>query len=249
MPEYQTPSKTIIDELVALRRPETAIFEQRFFRTGPGEYGEGDLFLGLKVPTVRAIAKKHKQIAIKELDVLLQNKLHEVRLCALVIMTLQMPKASITKQQQLYKLYLRHAGKGINNWDLVDISCAHIVGRYLYDKDRMQLYELAQTSTGNWREILWKKRIAIISTFYFLRNDNPVDTYQIAELLVHEQHDLLQKAVGWSIREMGKRDGELLRQFLNTYAATMPRTALRYALEKLPQQEKAHYMSLKGAAQ
>ena len=155
-------------------------------------------------------------------------------------MTMQYPKSNHKKD--IYDLYIKHIGVGINNWDLVDVTSPRIVGAYLSNKDKKPLYELAK---GN----LWQKRVSIISTFYFLSyNDNPIDTYQLAEILVNEQHDLLQKAVGWALREMGKRDGTLLRQFLDKHAATMPRTALRYSLEKLSQTEKNYYMGLRTSA-
>jgi len=230
--------KEFIDELVARGNQSDAVFLQRFFKTGPGEYGEGDRFLGLRVPQTRAIAKKYyNDLSLDDLEKLLGNKWHEVRQAALFVMVLQYPKSQHKKE--LYNLYISQIGKGINNWDLVDVTCPRIVGAYLSDKDKSPLYELAKGD-------LWQKRVSIISTFYFLSyQQNPIDTYRLAEILVYEQHDLLQKAVGWSLREVGKLDGQLLRQFLDKYAATMPRTALRYALEKMPDSDKKHYMSLK----
>ena len=229
----------LANELIAHANQTDAVFLQRFFKTGPGEYGEGDRFLGLRVPQTRAIAKKYyKDLSLKDLDWLLNNKWHEVRLAALVAIVLQYPKSS--NQKELYELYLSQIGKGINNWDLVDVSCPRIVGAYLSDKDKAPLYELAQGG-------LWQKRVSIISTFYFLSyQQNPIDTYQLAEILVSEQHDLLQKAVGWALREMGKLDGALLRQFLDKHAATMPRTMLRYSLEKFQDAERKDYMNRAG---
>ncbi len=229
----------LLAELKSLQNPESSMFLSRFFKTGPGEYGEGDMFLGLRVPQTRAIVKKYvKQLNDADLEFLLASKWHEARLAAVVAVHIQFEKADLQTQTTLYNLYLSQIGKGINNWDLVDISCPGIVGAYLCDKDRAPLYELATKG-------LWHKRVSIISTFYFLKYDTPVDTYALAEKLVYEKHDLLQKAVGWSLREMGKKDGQLLRQFLDTYAATMPRTALRYALEHMPNNERVYYMSLK----
>jgi len=226
----------IIAELLMIGDPGQAVHAQRFFKTGPGQYGEGDHFLGIRVPKVRQVTKQYyKNLTIADIDAMLGNNWHEVRLAAVVAMNMQYPKSA--NKKQLYDLYLSHVGKGINNWDLVDVSCAHIVGAYLFDKDRATLYELAKGG-------LWQKRTAIISTFYFLRNGDPVDTYKLAEILVNEPHDLLQKAVGWSLREMGKLDGELLRKFLNQYATTMPRTALRYSLEKMTDKERHYYMHL-----
>jgi 3-methyladenine DNA glycosylase AlkD len=230
-------AKKLLAEITAYENPESGLFLQRFFKTGPGEYGEGDLFLGLKVPQTRAIVQKYyKDITISDLRLLLGSKWHEVRLAAVIIMCKQYPKSEYKLQKQIYNLYIAQTGKGINNWDIVDISCPYIIGAHLFNRNREPLYELAKGG-------LWQKRVSIISTFYFLRHGEPVETYNLAEILVYEKHDLLQKAVGWSIREMGKRDGQLLRQFLDTYAATMPRTALRYSLEKLTDSEKRSYMN------
>jgi 3-methyladenine DNA glycosylase AlkD len=223
----------------AAQNPESSIFLQRFFKTAPGEYGEGDMFLGLRVPTTRAIVKKYYiELSFADLDALLQSKWHEIRFAAVVAMTLQYPRANEVYKKQLYDLYIKQVGKGINNWDIIDVSCPRIIGAYLLDKDPEPLYALAKGD-------LWQKRVSIISTFWHLKYNDPTLTYNLAELLVYEREDLLQKAVGWSVREIGKRDGQLLRQFLDKYAATMPRTALRYALDHLPTKEKEYYMSLK----
>lgn len=227
----------IISELKASSNTADAVFLQRYFKTGPGEYGEGDRFLGVRMPATRAIVKQqYKYLSIADIQNLLDSKWHEARIAAVIAMNMQYTKSS--QKEELFRLYVKNIGKGINNWDLVDISCPHIVGAYLFDKDHAPLYDLAKGG-------LWHKRTAIISTFYFLREGEPVDTYQLAEILVHEEHDLLQKAVGWALREMGKKEGTLLRQFLDTHAATMPRTALRYALERLPEQERRYYMQQK----
>jgi 3-methyladenine DNA glycosylase AlkD len=228
----------LVNELIANGNQADAVFLQRFFKTGPGEYGEGDRFLGLRVPQTRAITKKYyKELSLNDLDTMLTNKWHEVRFAALVAMVLQYPKSN--EKQRLYDLYISHIGRGINNWDLVDVTCPRIVGAYLSNTDKGPLYELVKGD-------LWQKRVSIISTFYFLSyQQDPVDTYQLAEILVTEQHDLLQKAVGWALREMGKLDGALERQFLDAHAATMPRTMLRYALEKFSDVERNHYMNLR----
>lgn len=232
-------AENLLSEILAIQNPDNAALSQRFFKTGIGQYGEGDVFLGVRVPQIRAIVKKYyKDITIQDLQSLLTSKWHEVRLAAVIVMAMHYPKAAPVSQKQLYDLYIAQTGKGINNWDIIDVTCPHVVGAYLFDKDREALYELAK---GN----LWQKRVSIISTFYFLRNNDPIDTYKLAEILVYEQHDLLHKAVGWSLREIGKCDGQLLRQFLDKYAGTMPRTALRYALERLPLPEKEQYMKLK----
>lgn len=227
----------IVGEIIACEDATRAIHSQRFFKTGPGEYGEGDKFLGLTVPQVRQIARSHtKSLGLQDISEMLASPWHEVRQAALFVMMFQYAKS--TNKQQLYDLYISQIGKGINNWDLVDVTCPHIVGAYLFDKDRQPLYELANGG-------LWQKRVAIISTFYFLRAGQPEDTYKLAEILVYENHDLLQKAVGWSMREVGKLDVSLLYEFLNKYAATMPRTALRYSLEKVNMTDRAKYMNMR----
>lgn len=232
-------ANNLANDLIAAGNQSDALFLQGFFKTGRGEYGEGDRFLGVRVPKTRKIANKFiNELNLKDLNELLQNKWHEVRFAALVVMTCQYKKADSNYQKQLFDLYVKNIGKGINNWDLVDVSCPRIVGAYLSNQSHDFLYKLAKGG-------LWQKRVSIISTFYFLSyDDNPIDTYKLAEILVFEKHDLLQKAVGWALREMGKKDGQLLRQFLNKYAATMPRTALRYSLEKLSLPEKSKYMNL-----
>lgn len=225
----------LIEELISQRDENRAVLAQRYFKTGKGEYGEGDRFLGLSMPAIRKIVNEYyKNLSLSDLEQMLGSQWHEVRMAAVIAMNKQFPKSPL--KQQIYELYLSQIGKGINNWDLVDISCPHIVGAYLFDKNRQPLYDLAQKG-------LWHKRVAIISTFYFLRyDDEPADTYKLAEILVNDQHDLLQKAVGWALREMGKKDSPALRRFLDKYAATMPRTALRYSLEKMPDSERRHYM-------
>jgi 3-methyladenine DNA glycosylase AlkD len=232
-------AQDLIKELESAGNQADAVFLQGFFKTGKGEYGEGDRFLGIRVPHTRKIAQKYtKRLNIDDLDALLQNKWHEIRFAALVIIRSNFKTADPDAQKAYFDLYLKNIGKGINNWDLVDVSCPNIVGRYLYKKDRDILYKLAQ---GN----LWQKRVSIISTFYFLKYGNSSDTYKLAETLVNENHDLLQKAVGWSLREMGKLDDGLLYNFLDKYASTMPRTALRYALEKVPHMKRNQYMQAK----
>lgn len=225
-------------ELITRKNPDDAAFLQRFFKTGKGEYGEGDLFLGLRVPVVRALTKKYvSDLTVRDIQILLNSKWHEVRLSGVVAMTYKYPKADTATKHALYELYARNIGTGINNWDLVDVSCPHIIGAYLYHKSRDDLYTLAQGG-------LWQKRVSIISTFNFLRKGEITDTLQLAEILVQEHHDLLQKAVGWALREMGKVDDMVLYSFLDMYAATMPRTMLRYSLEKVPIDKKHYYMSM-----
>lgn len=227
----------LINDVKAAGNVDDAMFLQRFFKTGPGEYGEGDRFLGLRVPQTRKIAAKYQDLTPEGIQELLNNKWHEVRQAALFVMVDQFKKADEAKRKELYELYIKNIGIGINNWDLVDVTCPRIIGYYLFNKDPKPLYELAKGD-------LWQKRVSIISTFWFLKNGNPIDTYKLAEILVNERHDLLQKAVGWSLREMGKLDLNLLYQFLDKYASGMPRTALRYSLEKLSTEKKQHYMTI-----
>lgn len=234
-------SSKIENELKALRNIQDALFLQQFFKTSPGQYGEGDKFLGVRNPQTRAVAKIHyKQVTTDDINCLLQSKWHEVRLCALVIMNLRYKKVVATEKQELYTLYLSQIGKGINNWDLIDISCPHIVGAYLYDKNRADLYKLAGGG-------LWQKRVSVISTFYFLREGDIADSLKLCEKLVDERHDLLQKAVGWTLREIGKVNILSLYEFLDGHAAAMPRTMLRYSLEKLPPNKRVFYMQRKHA--
>jgi 3-methyladenine DNA glycosylase AlkD len=234
-----TKTDSLINELIAAGDQSDAQFLQRFFKTGKDEYGEGDKFLGIRVPKTRKIATKYQKIIDRDdLDVLLNNEWREVRFAALVIMKNNFEKTNNVGRKQLFNLYLEHIGRGINNWDLVDISCPSIVGSYLFNKNRQILYKLSKGS-------LWQKRVSIISTFYFIRNGDLADTYKLAETLIYDRHDLLNKAVGWALREMGKSDIQLLRKFLDIYAATMPRTTLRYAIEKLDYAEKSKYMSIK----
>lgn len=233
-------SVEIVNELKKWRSDENAAFLQRFFKTAPGEYGERDKFLGIRVPQTRKLAKKFKETKEETIQELLDNEWHEVRLLALLILVDQFKRADERKKTSIFDRYIKNIGSAINNWDLVDITCIHIVGYYLADKDRGVLYDLILKG-------LWHKRVAIISTFYFLKRSEVVETYNLAEKLLYESHDLMHKAVGWSLREMGKVDLSLLKRFLDSYAATMPRTTLRYSLEKFSQVERSYYMGLKVA--
>jgi len=231
-------TKQLICDLKLAKDAVKAEVLQRYFKTEPGGYGEGDKFLGVRVPKVRKIAIEYtKQLNAKDLNSLLQSRWHEVRQAALFVMVKQFEKAENKKQKELFELYIKNINKGINNWDLIDLTSPKIVGAYLLKKDRSVLYKLAKGS-------LWHKRVSIISTFWFLKHGELQDTYKLAEVLLCEKHDLLQKAVGWSLREMGKFDFKLLCKFLDEYAATMPRTALRYSLEKFPQERRQYYMKL-----
>lgn len=212
-----------------------------FFKTGPGEYGEGDQFIGVKVPIIRKIAKDYKTLPLGEVKKLIESPIHEYRATGLIILTLQYPK--VVEKQAIFDVYIEELKKGyINNWDLVDVTCRAIVGEHLRE-NREMLYTLAKSDN------LWERRTAIISTFAYIAKGDPSTSLDLAELLIYDSHDLMHKAVGWTLREVGKRcDRKLLTDFLDKYAATMPRTALRYAIEHLPEPVRQHYLHLKDAA-
>lgn len=228
-------TKTITNELQALSDAEKREIFPKFFKAGKGEYGEGDRFLGVTVPNIRAIAKLHKDISIEEIRELLQSEWHEVRLCALIIMVEKSKKKDEVLRKELFNLYLSQT-KRINNWDLVDLSCRFIIGEYLLDKSRDILYQLAQSS------LLWDNRIAIVSTYAFIRKGQLEDTYALSDLMMHHPHDLMHKAIGWMLREAGKRDSERLYDYVMSHRADMPRTMLRYAIEKFSPKERAILM-------
>lgn len=226
-------------ELNSLANPKDAEFLQRFFKTYDGGYAAGDKFIGLRVPTTRAIASKYKQLPLDQIELMLESPIHEHRLAGLVIMVNRARSKSVKPEElkAFYELYLRRTDR-INNWDLVDLSSKDIVGRYLFDKSREPVYKLAQSND------IWERRIAIISTAYFIGKNDMSDTWKLSEKLVNDKHDLIHKAVGWMLREAGKRDEAGLKKFLDKHAAAMPRTMLRYSLERLSAKDKAKYMTL-----
>ena len=228
-------TKTITSELQALSNAEKRKIFPRFFKAGKGEYGEGDRFLGVTVPNIRAISKQYKNISLNEIRELIQSEWHEVRLCALLIMVEKSKKKDETLRQQLFDLYLSQTDR-INNWDLVDLSCRFIVGEYLLDRSRDILYQLAQSP------LLWDNRIAIVSTYAFIRKGQLEDTYALSDLMMHHPHDLMPKAIGWMLRDAGKRDSERLYDYVMSHRADMPRTMLRYAIEKFSPKERAILM-------
>ncbi len=219
----------------------------RFFKTGKGQYGEGDKFLGIKVPVTRSVVKEvWRECSFGDLEECLASEYHEVRLAALLVLVQLFHHAKRTpaKQQECVDFYLAHL-PAVNNWDLVDLSCYEILGTWLLDKEADILYTLARDG-----KTLWEQRIGIVSTMQFLRHGRLDDTYAIADILLHHPHDLIHKAVGWLLREAGKRDEARLRQYLETRCHTMPRTMLRYAIEKFPEAERQAWMHLpKGSAQ
>lgn len=219
--------------------PEKAAFYPRFFKTGPGEYGEGDQFLGITVPNSRIVAKKFKDLPISDIEKLLMSPWHEERLTALHIMVYRFNKADEAKQKELYEFYLSHTSR-INNWDLVDTSARDIVGGYIYQ--HQELLPVLDTLTKS--ELLWDRRIAMIATFYFITMGEPDVSIKIATKLLHDKEDLMHKAVGWMLREVGKRcDRQVLIDFLNLHAHEMPRTALRYSIEHLDEIARRKYMN------
>ncbi|MEK2690568.1 DNA alkylation repair protein [Bdellovibrio sp. GT3] len=231
---------TIHSEISKLQSKPRAKVLQRFFKTGHGEYAEGDVFLGLTVGQSRAIAKQFKELPLSELTHLLSSPIHEERLISLIILTQRYRKADEKEQKKIFTFLIKNR-KGINNWDLVDTIAPAVFGPHLFDKDRVILYKYAKSKN------VWERRIAIISTFYFLRQHDYLDTLKIAELLLQDEHDLIHKAVGWMLREVGKRDVKTEKKFLNKHAAVMPRTMLRYAIEKFPEKERLRYMKMKKA--
>lgn len=228
-------TKTITNKLQALSDAEKREIFPKFFKAGKGEYGEGDRFLGVTVPNIRAIAKQHKDISIEEIRELIQSEWHEVRLCALIIMVEKSKKKDEALCKELFNLYLSQT-KRINNWDLVDLSCRFIIGEYLLDKSRDILYHLAQSP------LLWDNRIAIVSTYAFIRKGQLEDTYVLSDIMMHHPHDLMHKAIGWMLREAGKRNPERLYDYVMSHRADMPRTMLRYAIEKFSPKERAILM-------
>lgn len=214
-----------------LADPARAKVMQGFFKTGPGQYGQGDVFAGIAVPQSRLMAKKYAHLPLADVGQLLQSEVHEERLVALLIL-IGKYKGDPDK---IAKFYLANLGR-VNNWDLVDVSAPGILGAHLLNKDRAVLYRLARS------KVLWERRVAIISTLAFIRKGEFEDTLKIAEMLLSDRHDLMHKAVGWMLREVGKRDLATEEVFLQKHCRSMPRTALRYAIERLPEQERRAYM-------
>jgi 3-methyladenine DNA glycosylase AlkD len=229
----------ITDELRAIATPERAEAAAWFFKTGKGQYGEGDIFIGISNPDLRTICKNYKQLTLSELQELLDSPIHEFRFAALVILVEQMKKANTETRREMYEFYLDNT-QNINNWDLVDCSARDIVGAYLFDKDRSILYDMART------DHLWTQRIAIISTLYFIKKKQFYDTLKISEILLSHKHDLIHKAVGWMLREAWKAGGnEQVESFLEQNIGRIPRTALRYAIEKMTDERKKYFMTLR----
>lgn len=227
----------IISELKVTGSPEKAEHLSRFFKTGKGQYGEGDLFLGVTVPQQRDIAKKFRTAGIDTLEELIRSPFHEARLTALLILIDKYEKEKNKELQKTYVDFYCNHTPYINNWDLVDLSCYKLLGRWLSDRDRSMLYEWA--SCGE----LWKQRISIVTCMYFIRKGDFHDCMAISDLLINHPHDLIHKAVGWLLREVGKKDRTALIIFLKDRYKTMPRTMLRYAIEHFPEEERKKYLN------
>ncbi|NTW27508.1 MAG: DNA alkylation repair protein [Candidatus Moranbacteria bacterium] len=227
-------------EMRKLKNPAKAKVLAGFFKTGKGQYGEGDEFLGITVPQTRAAIKKFQQLSLKEIEKLLQSEFHEERLAAILILVFQYAKGDEKNRQSIFEFYLRSNDK-INSWDLVDLSAPQIVGEFLTDKSKEILFKLAESKS------LWERRIAMVATFTDIKNGKSQTTFAIAEKLLKDKEDLLHKATGWMLREVGKRCSQEEEEiFLKKHAATMPRTMLRYALEHFPEEKRQLYLKYKN---
>jgi 3-methyladenine DNA glycosylase AlkD len=222
--------------LRALADPADAAFLAKFFKTAPGQYGAGDVFLGIRVPVIRKVAGQFADLSLADTGRLLRSKFHEERLAALAILVLQAKKADVAARREIYDFYLANTAY-VNNWDLVDLSAPQVVGAYLAERGRKPLDRLAKSKS------LWERRISIVATFHFIRLGQFDDTLRIAETLLADREDLIHKAVGWMLREVGKRDESVLEEFLERCHRTMPRTMLRYAIERLPASQRRRYMA------
>jgi 3-methyladenine DNA glycosylase AlkD len=229
--------QSLTKDLESLANPTKAKILSRFFKTGPGEYGHGDIFLGIPVPLSRTIANRYKDLLLSDISQLLSSKIHEHRLIALLILVYQFQHGDPKTQQQIFKFYLASTSR-INNWDLVDLSADKIVGEYLVDKKDFSLLKKLALSKN-----IWERRIAILSTFASSKRGNPLPTLTLSHLLISDPHDLIHKATGWMLRECGKRNGQvLIEKFLQENYSRLSRTTLRYAIEKFPKIQKEKYL-------
>jgi 3-methyladenine DNA glycosylase AlkD len=225
----------IRNQLQKLGSRKRAEVSQRFFKTAQGEYGEADVFLGVKVPELRKLAKEEENLTIRDIEQLLKSPIHEERLLALLILVCRFQKRNEIERMQIYELYLKNI-QFINNWDLVDTSAEHIVGAFLMDKSKTPLYRLAKSKS------LWERRISIMSTFHFIKHSEFIETLKISKTLLWDEEDLIHKAVGWMLREVGKRNLSVQEKFLKAHYKKMPRTMLRYAIEKFPESKRQRYL-------
>jgi 3-methyladenine DNA glycosylase AlkD len=222
-------------ELDELANAEIAAHSQRFFRTGSGEYGEGDRFLGIRVPVLRKAAKRHREVSLSDVVTLLKSAWHEQRLLALLLLVLKFERGAGDQQKEIFQLYSDHL-QYVNNWDLVDSSAHQIIGGYLHGRSQRLLDRLAKS------KVLWERRVAIIATYHFIKRDEFDATLRIAERLLQDDEDLIHKAVGWMLREVGNRERKVEEAFLRTHYADMPRTMLRYSIEKFPEPLRKRYL-------
>lgn len=232
--------KQIIKDLQKLKNAAAAKHLAGFFKTGKGQYGEGDMFFGINVPETRHIAQKYyKEADLKDIDELIKNPYHEARLCGFIILVCKFENGSNQEQKNIFEFYIRNL-KCANNWDLVDLSASKISGAFLYGKDQKILYKLSRSSN------LWEQRASIVSTYYFLKRGDFKTLLDLAEFFLTHEHDLIHKASGWMLREAGKADINILLSFLGKFSAKMPRTMLRYSIERLPKDKKIYYMTRKN---
>lgn len=232
---------TLRRDLRKLSDPEKSRTLQKFFKTGPGEYGEGDVFLGVSVPESRKIARIYKGLSLRDVKSLLSSKIHEERLVGVLLLVEKFREAPAKEKGSIVRYYLEHA-KLINNWDLVDLSADKILGEFLLNKNRIVLQKLAKSKN------VWERRISIVSTFQLIKNSILGDTLKISKILLNDDHDLIHKAVGWMLREVGKKDPKALESFLEKNRGRMPRTSLRYAIERFPESRRKAYLKLKKRA-
>jgi len=217
---------------------QKAEFLQRYFKTGRGEYAEGDRFLGVTVPQVRAVSRRFRQLPLADLNRLIRSSWHEERLLALLILVLQYQKGDVGMREKVFRFYLSHL-KWINNWDLVDCSARYIVGPHLHDGDPAVLRKLVRSP------VIWERRVALLATFHFITQGDFEETFHLARVLIRDDHDLIHKATGWMLREVGKRSPSSLKSFLDEHACRLPRTALRYAIERMPEGQRKAYLATK----
>ncbi len=227
--------KSLQKSLKEIADPKIAEHSLRFFKTGKGEYGEGDIFLGIRVPVLRQLVKKYRDIKLSDVKKLIKSKYHEERLCALLLLVEKFKKGTDHEKEDIFNFYINSA-EYINNWDLVDCSAHLISGAYLENRDKKILYKLAESPN------LWERRIAIMSTFYLIKKNRFDDALKISAILLDDKEDLIHKASGWMLREIGKRDVIQEKKFLDKYYGKMPRTMLRYAIEKFPEEERQKYL-------
>lgn len=230
--------KTILEH----SNPQKASITGRFFKTGKGQYGEGDIFVGATIPEQRIIAKKFKDLSLLEVEALLNQKIHEFRLTALLILSLQFEKGNLDEQKKIYNLYIKNIDN-VNNWDLVDLSAPKILGEYLSKRPKKELCDVLTKLSDS--HSLWHNRIAILATYPILKAGNFTHIKLLAKKLMNHPHDLIHKALGWMLREVGKKDEKALVEFLDKYTTQMPRTMLRYSIEKFPEKKRKYYLGLK----